>query len=162
MNEAEAEKEFMDIMEYIFTAPLIEHPMSSFPEPMAADHILYRLLEGPKCVEQQLCTGYEALGYLSCTSLVGPLDTNLTDTMQHLFNKYYPSQAFGEEDARIKNLNADCERSLHSLRAWIFKKQIQHIKQGRKASSSQAAEKLKRAQHTLADFENINTKEVKT
>ena len=147
-----AEKEFMDTMEYMFQAPLIEFPGQTFPEPMAADHILYRLLEGVNCVEKEIATGYEALAYLSTASLSGPLCTNLTDVMQHLFNKYYPSKAFGDEDPRVKNLNADCQRTLHSLQSWIFKKQVQHIKMKEKAAKGAAVQMERRAQHSLQDF----------
>lgn len=149
---SDEEKEFMDTMEYIFRAPIIEHPMSSFPEPMAADHILYRLLEGTKCFEEKTATGYEALGYLSACSLVGPLGTNLTDVMNHLFNKYFPSQAMNTEDPRVANLTPDAARELQQLRRWLFKKQAAHIKEMNKRHRDVPAEQLRRAQHTLEDF----------
>ena len=146
------EKVFMDTMEYILGAPVVETPIQPFPSNMREHVTTWRLLEGSKCFEENMCTGYEALGYLSCMSLQAPLTSNITDAMHHLFNKYYPDLAFGDDDPRVTTLNADSSRELLELRRTLFRVQQRTVKENRKKKIGQAKEVLKKVKFTLEDF----------
>ena len=146
------QQEFEDTLDYAMSAPILEHPMSKFPEPMVQQATLYRLLHADECMTEEMATEFEVLGYLSSASLVRPLTTNLTDVMHHLFNKHYPKQAFGGDDPRVANLNADAQRELIAIRKWMFRKQMKHLRNFRKAQVKLAQGKLARAQQHLEDF----------
>ncbi len=154
-----AEKEFYDTLDYALQAPIIHHPMGPIPDMIVQQATIYRLLEAAECMEKKMATGFEAMGYISSASLIGPIGRDLTDVMEYLFRKYMPEGAekMGiDESPTNKELDMYREGILNNLRSWLFKKQVQYLKEkSKQLKKDQPAEEphsIPKAQFTMEDF----------
>ena len=82
-------------------------------------HRLKALMESEELKDE--ATDYEAMVYLSTTSLCQPLSRMWFNIYSHLFSKFYPEQA---KEMQINHtLTTQEQRELNRLREWIFRQQ---------------------------------------
>jgi len=123
---------FVDHMVYVFTAPIVQHPMWPVPTKIRDEMMLYRLAESDT-ITKQMATGWEVMGYISSQSLMGPLNHEWFTIYMYLFKKYMPqeSDAIGNEEV---TLGIQESQMLERIQRWMFKIQTEHIKAKEKDS----------------------------
>lgn len=132
--------EFIDHMTYIFSAPIIQHPMWPIPDKIKDEATLYRLAE-VQTIKNKMATGWEVMGYLSTQSLVGPLDHHWYQIYMYLFRKYMPEQAKMIDIEEIE-LGIMEQQMLERIQRWMFKQQCDHIKVKIKESEAKKQQTL--------------------
>jgi hypothetical protein len=87
------------------------------------------------------CTDYEAAMYLSQASLVAPLDRTWAKIYIHVFTGALPEKAklLWGEDGAPEPLEEWEVSQLHRFKQWIYKKQIEHMKQHEKRTIDEPA-----------------------
>lgn len=125
------EKKFVDYVKYTLKAPIIVHPMwMDLTEEMKQSARMSRLGRHPESIE---CSDYEAMLYLSSSSLVSPLSESWFRLYVHLFVSAHPDHKDFQEGVSPPS---EYELGLlKGLKQWIFKQQMQSIKEKRKLES---------------------------
>ena len=140
-TEKETERDFVDSFMYALTAPLIVYPgwEDSFKD-LVGDAKMRRLLHLKEVMDTEACTLYEAMLYLSSVTLVMPIDDDWLAIYMWVFNQEMPKQAKEAElDQDIRPLNVNQKEDLARLRAWIFKRQMEHLRKKAVAENTDEA-----------------------
>lgn len=136
------EDEFVGFFMYMLTAPLIVYPgwEESFKDRWD-EVVMSRLLHGRQVFAERICTEYEAMLYVSSATQVAPLEHDWFQIYMWLFARWKPDVA-EEHDLKPDRaeLNAQQQEKLAGLRAWIFKSQLQRLKEKGKAAQKERKE----------------------
>ena len=127
------EKEFVDRMLYVLKAPIIvfKGQEDTVTEEMKTKANLERLSQNIRDSEKEECTDYEAMLYISSASLVAPMSHEWAVLYTHLFLQVYPEHSELQEGVEKPH---EYELGLlKDLKAWIYKKQVQALKDKVKA-----------------------------
>lgn len=154
-----AENEFVELMLYVFKAPVIVWPGY---EDMAKPHQSKITIHRLSCLEEiqkKKATDYEAMLYISTASLISPLGHEWTKIYTDIFRKYYGAEKC--DQMGIVNYEKIYNHEAHQLvrlKEWIYKKQVEALKpllksdngkkNGAKARDPEPVEKVP----TLFDF----------
>ena len=127
-------KDFVDSILYCLMAPLVLWPgyEDSFKDRWS-DVLLHRLAPGANArnYEKGLCSEFEAMLYVSTATLNAPPSERWTRIYFWLFNKWNPQAAI-DNDIPPQELGLNEKGDLDLLRRWIFKTQINRLKERRK------------------------------
>lgn len=135
-EEKKAQKEFVDTVMYGLSAALIFSPGGwgeDFPKSTIEMANIHRLAQAAKCYDEQKCTMMDAALYMSTCSMVAPLTHEWYKIYMHAFSKSMPDKfkILFEDEKSVKQdaeLEANEVDDLNRLRHWIFKHQIEYIK----------------------------------
>ncbi len=119
---------FVDQFMYLLTAPMVSMPGWEDTVSMHKDDItMQRLAHGREIFEQEMCTEYEAMLYVSSVSLDRPMRHEGIAIYAWLFRRWRPDAAddIGWEDRDLDPTEADL---LNQLRRWIFRIQMNRLK----------------------------------
>jgi hypothetical protein len=134
------EHRFVDLMMYALTAPTIVWPQDVPDKEMLERAKLERLAAVAQSKGQPLpmCTDFEAVIYLSGWSLEHPPSEHWFRLYMYVFKKCFPGKADFLDGAPEPQ-----EYEMHDLvrlKEWIFKKQMEHIKEKQKQAKAHAKE----------------------
>lgn len=147
-HKSREERQFVESLMYGLSAPFIFPPGGwgdSIPKQTRDLALIYRLAELPQIIEQEQCTKFEAMMYLSCCSLVAPLTHDAYKMMMHCMKKYYGLDKIDDNPERIKYLEQDAtlfeneEQELSRIRSTIFKRQMERIKSECRSTGAKTA-----------------------
>ena len=135
-SDKREEKKFVDTLMYGLSSPMVYAPGGwgdSFPKATVEMANILRLAHCSDCIDNELCTMYDAMLYMSTCSNVAPLQHSWYKIYMHSFREGNPTQwkilikddEWMERDA---DLNENELYDLKRLRSWIFKRQISYIK----------------------------------
>lgn len=140
--------QLVDQIMYSLTAPFIGYPGwgddPSFWEPHKARITVDRLAHHLEIHSHKVAGEYETMLYLSSASLAAPMSSDWGQVYFYLFTRCLPEQAkvIGNE---VTELDPGQREDLAQLRRWLYKQQMEHLKQrlkgGEKAPPSQRLEK---------------------
>ena len=133
-KEERETEQFVDHMMYLLTAPWITWPQQE----SIYDHNenrslgkLARLAHSKEIFENQECTEFEAMLYISTSTLEHPPGHDLYVVYGWLFKRYKPEQGaeiFPEGYDIPPDLNTQQEELLSKVRRWIYRTQMNHLK----------------------------------
>ena len=117
---------FSEEMMYRLSAPIITWP--GYENDITIEQVqAARLARMAKPASEQ-CTDIEAGLYLMTSTLANPPSHTWYKIYMHVFSKAFPEQAkqlFGDS---LEPLQPYEDQQLQRFRAWIFKRQIEHLK----------------------------------
>ncbi|MFH1560701.1 MAG: hypothetical protein ABID84_04765 [Chloroflexota bacterium] len=139
------EKEFVESVLYFLKAPVIVWPGYEEDFKDRWDQVLmYRLAHAREIFSQQECTEFEAMLYVSSTSLAHPLSHEWAEVYFWLFRRWKP-EAADAIDVGSKELDLQEREEITRLRRWIFKGQMLHLKETGKTSSQKEVKRGRKA-----------------
>ncbi len=130
------EKDFVNTLMYGVTAGFVFGPGGwddTFPEDLRTRGKMLRLAMCKKCIDETMCTQFDALAYMYSINFLAPLGTNAFHIYMYLMKEELPDKwkilvdddkSF-HQDGNIDDYEAGL---LKDLRRWIFKHQIKGIK----------------------------------
>jgi len=127
------EQQFVEEMMYLLRAPLVGTPgWVDILRDRWSDALIQRLARHKDIFAARQCTEYEAMLYLSTASLEAPLPHGWAELYFWLFSRWNPKAA-SENDIPSPELDRSQKDDLARLRGWIFARQMERLKQPRKA-----------------------------
>lgn len=150
----EGEQQFVMQFMYMLRAPLVGTPgWCDTLKDRWSDALLQRLARHKETFAAQQCTEYEAMLYLSSASLEAPMPHGWAEIYFWLFSRWNPKAA-AENNIPAPELDTSQKEDLARLRRWIFKRQIERLKQRLKAQENPrpAATPAPRLEETKPDF----------
>lgn len=132
---SKAEADFVDRLLYVLKAPIIAWPgcESTITEEQCANAKLHRLAMTATALKLEEATDYEGMLYIMTSTLANPPSHTWYKIYMHLFCKFYPEQSKMLGDNLEKPEEYELTRDLKGLKVWIFKKQMQALKDKEKA-----------------------------
>jgi len=135
-DEKREKKKFIDTMMYGLSAPMVFSAGGwgeDFPKNQIERANILRLAMCSKCIEEQMCTKFDAMAYLNTASMEAPFDHEWYRIYMHTFREALPKEykLLTEDpniDAKDSDLYENEIESLDRLRRWIFKKQVNNLK----------------------------------
>ena len=132
-----SDNEFVHEILYTFMAPGVTMPGYEDMYTPHKDRVMaQRVAHHPEIFETKRCTEYEAMLYVSTATLVHPVSREWVHIYGWLFDRHYTllsagathdqKLALGIEDSLP--LDSQEQQMLAGLRAWICKKQMEHLK----------------------------------
>ena len=144
----EDDKMFSDALMYGIIAPLIvDQRWPEVPEDLKLKAKAYRMFQSLQCVKEEMATEFDALIYLHTASLAQPFDHHWYNIYFHLFKKYFPEQAsmLEKQDSYLPvELDKYEEYLLNSLRMWIYKQQINAVRERFKNDREQEQKQIEK------------------
>jgi hypothetical protein len=151
-EEAKAEEAFVQDMIYRIAAPTLCWPgyEEDITQEMKEKARIARLAK--RGLDQE-CTDYEACLYLMTASQVAPFDRVWFKIYASLFAKAFPDKS-KEIFRDPEQLESYEEQELHRFKQWIYKKQIEHMKQHEKRGSRRASSRNRKPRilHQVTHF----------
>ena len=127
------DQQFVAQMMYLLRAPLVGTPgWVDILKDRWSDALIQRLARHKDIFAARQCTEYEAMLYLSTASLEAPLPRGWAELCFWLFSRWNP-QAAAQNDIPSPELDRSQKEDLARLRGWIFTRQMERLKQPRKA-----------------------------
>lgn len=132
-----SDNEFVHEILYTFMAPGVTMPgYEDLYRPHKDRAMAQRMAHHLEIFETQRCTEYEAMLYVSTATLMAPPSREWAHIYGWLFDRCYQAIASGAtHDKKIAlgledspPLDSQEQQMLAGLRAWIFKKQMEHMK----------------------------------
>ncbi len=120
--EKESE-EFAQLFVHILRAPMVVWPGYEEDFKDKWDKVLIERLAHHQDFVEGRCTEYEAMLYISTTTLVAPPSHNWFNIYMWLFNRYMPEAAKANDLVGPADLEGSEAEDLERLRRWIFKSQ---------------------------------------
>ena len=127
-NQNRGEEQFVHQMMYLLTAPGIVMPgYEDTLKGRISDATLQRLLHHREIFDNQECTEFEAMLYVSTASLTHPISRDWADIYFYLFYRWNPEAA---EAIKVepRELDYSQQEDLRRLRSWIYRTQINHLR----------------------------------
>ena len=125
-------QEFVDNMMYLLTAPRIVAPGNTYTYQVndnIGKSLIHRLAEHKEIFENEECTEFEAMIYLSTISLEHGLSHDYAEIYFYLFRRCFPEQAAAIEIEGADTLTKyPQQEDLSQLRKSIFKLQMRLLK----------------------------------
>lgn len=137
------EKEFVGFFMYMLTAPVIVWPgwEDSYRDRWP-DVLMNRLAHGRQVFAERMCTEFEAMLFISSATLNAVPAHDWVQVYLWLFARWKPDVAEAEDIKPDRaELNAQQKEKLAELRAWVFKGQLQRLKEKGKPSRETEAER---------------------
>jgi hypothetical protein len=100
---------------------------------------LRRLAHAREIFEEEMCTEFEAMLYVSTASLAHPLSHDWVEIYGWLFSRWNP-EASQEIWGTPRELDPNQLEELNRLRRWIFQRQMNHLKASRREASQKEVE----------------------
>jgi hypothetical protein len=100
---------------------------------------LRRLAHAREIFEEEMCTEFEAMLYVSTASLAHPLSHDWVAIYGWLFSRWNP-EASQEIWGQARELDPNQLEELNRLRRWIFHRQMNHLKASRREASQKEVE----------------------
>lgn len=136
------EADFVDRLMYALRAPIIAWPgcEDSITEEQCTKAKLHRLAMAATAKVLDEASDFEAMLYIMTSTLANPPSHTWYKIYTHLFCKFYPNQATEMFGDRIeKPEEYELTRDLRGLKQWIFKKQMQALKEKDKKEKQKVA-----------------------
>ena len=131
--------QFVDRVMYALTAPYMYFPPWDTiweANDNKTKSVMYRLAHHKEIFEQQQCSEFEAMLYVSTATLAHPPGHDWFIIYAWLFRRWRPDQAAEIFDSHEgEELNVNQQEDLARLRRWIFNQQMAHLKAKRKAAA---------------------------
>jgi hypothetical protein len=140
------EDDFADRFIYALKAPFITWPLceTSITTEMQAKAKMYRLMMTATAETMIEATEFEAMLYIMSATLANPPSHTWYKIYTHLFQKYFPEQSAtvfaGEPIEKVQDYEF---QDLKRLQQWIFKKQMEHLKELEKKAKAVIKEPAK-------------------
>jgi hypothetical protein len=146
-SQPQEEKQFVNQMMYLLTAPHLAWPgWEDLLQRHKAEITKQRLVHHREIFENQMCTEFEAMLYLSTASMANPISHDWVETYGWLFRRWNPEagqDSWGE--ARDPGLAPGQVEQLNRLRRWIYRQQVNRLKaRQRDADRKEVEEERKR------------------
>ena len=146
------QEQFADKFVYLLTSPALYYPSWEPPQEMLDKRRIYLLAEHT-CYDRKESTDYDALIYIQTASMNFPLNTEWFTIFMNLFMKYYGDRAPPEwKEDHTGELDYCEKESLQRLKNWIFKRQIECIKQKEKENEKEHKKSEEKKQQTFDVF----------
>lgn len=128
-TEKREKKKFVNTLLYGLQAPFVfpNDWAESISKESREKAKMLRLAQCAKCVDEEMSTDFEAMLYISCLSLVAPLNREWSDTYFHIFSKYYDYSVI-DDKYPAPDIPSHHISELNRLRQMIFKRQWDSIK----------------------------------
>lgn len=139
------EARFVEQMMYLLTAPQLSWPGWEDLLQRHKDQItMQRLMHHREVFEQQMCTEFEAMLYVSTVTMAHPITHQWAEIYMWLFRRWNPQQA-RDIDIEERDLDQSQVEDLNRLRRWIYNQQMNRIKERRQgAGQKEVAEEHRR------------------
>ena len=123
------ETKFKLELAYMLQAPIITWPGSeeNLTSKMKETYNLEAMLHIQEIFEKEECADYHCMVYLSERSLIDPLPHTFARIYMYLGKRYWGDKADWLKD--VSELDINEQEHLIRFKRWIFKKQIDHLKQ---------------------------------
>ncbi len=125
-------QEFVDNMMYLLTAPYIVSPGNEYTYEANNNKetaLLHRMAKHKEIFENEECTEFEAMLYISTVTLEHPVSHDWYEIYMYLFRRWSPEKALAAEiegpDVLTKYPQ---QEDLSRLRKWIYKTQMNRLK----------------------------------
>jgi len=138
------DREFVDQMMYLMMAPMILYPGwdESFKDRWT-QVLLHRLGHHQEIFAEEMCTEYEAMLYVSSATLVAPPEHDWVQVYLWLFQRWKPEVAEANDLKPDRaELNAQQEEKLVGLRRWVFRQQMERLRQKAKGEQAPATAEI--------------------
>ena len=123
---------FVDNMMYLLTAPYIVSPGNEYTYEANNNKetaLLFRMVKHKEIFENEECTEFEAMLYISTVTLEHPVSHDWYEIYMYLFRRWSPEKAAEIEIEGPDTLTKyPQQEDLSRLRKWIFKTQMNHLK----------------------------------
>jgi hypothetical protein len=144
LSSRQDEARFVEQMMYLLTAPQLSWPGWEDLLQRHQDQItMQRLMHHREIFEQQLCTEFEAMLYVSTASLAHPITHQWAEIYMWLFRRWNPQQA-QDIDIEERELDQSQVEDLNRLRRWIYNQQLNRIKERRRGADQKELEEEQR------------------
>lgn len=147
-NQDRDQEQFVDQMMYLLTAPNISVPgYEDVWKLHKDDATLQRLAHHREIFGNKQCTEFEAMIYISTATLIAPPEHDWAAIYFYLFHRWSPekAKAAGFEPRELEYPQQD---HLSRLRNWIYRTQINHLRQ---KSGRGSRNHLKREEQALKE-----------
>ena len=114
---------------YMIKPPIIVPPsmIDAVTTEQKNQHQLEAMLHKKEIFEQKQASDYSAMLYISFSSLEHPLTHEHLHIYERLFSKFFDiEKALGKKAPELDEIE---KQELARLKSWIFKKQIEHLKE---------------------------------
>ncbi|MFQ6027691.1 MAG: hypothetical protein ACE5Q6_09385 [Dehalococcoidia bacterium] len=143
-SQHQEEERFVSQFMYLLTGPYITWPgWEDLAVKRKDDILLYRLAHAREIFEQQLCTEFEAMLYVSTASMEHPMNHDWTEIYMWLFRRWNPEQA-DEIELNVRELDNNQLEQLNRLRRWLFQRQMNHLKAKQRDANRKEVEEEQR------------------
>lgn len=134
----QSEDRFCDSIMYTFFAPRVAWPgyEDDFKDKWM-EITAQRVKHQKEVFQQEQCTEFEAMLYLSTATLAAPPTHDWGQIYFWLFQRYQPEIAEANDIGPDRpDLNAQQQEKLTGLRRWVFRRQMEHLKGKTKGKQS--------------------------
>lgn len=144
-SEAQETERFVGQMMYLLTAPYVGWPgWGDHVERQKDKIMLYRLAYHREIFDNEMCTEFEAMLYISTVSLAQPIGHQWTEIYMWLFRRWNP-EAAKDIDIEERDLDPSQVDHLARLRRWVYRTQMNHVKaRNARADRKEVEEEKKR------------------
>ena len=147
-------EQFVDQMMYLLTAPYITMPGYEDiwgDRGNKHDALLHRLALHREIFDNKECTEFEAMIYISTASLIHPLDRDWADIYFYLFHRWSPEKAKAAGIEPLLELQYPQQDHLRRLRSWIYRTQVNHLRQKSGRGSRSSRRRLQKEEKALQE-----------